>query len=74
MFKFLMGMGVGLIVGWNVLTQPQWVQNLTPANRKEVICNLPEIFGSSGMKIPFAENCGGFFTDFQFNMAMETPP
>ncbi|UAT28874.1 hypothetical protein PP753_gp35 [Dinoroseobacter phage vB_DshP-R7L] len=28
MFEFLMGMGVGLIVGWNVLPQPQWVKNL----------------------------------------------
>ena len=28
MFEFMIGMGVGLVVGWNVLPQPKWVQSL----------------------------------------------
>lgn len=28
MFEFALGVGVGLIIGWNVLPQPQWVQSL----------------------------------------------
>ncbi len=28
MFEFLLGAGIGLIVGWNFLPQPQWVKNL----------------------------------------------
>lgn len=28
MLEFAIGLGVGLVVGWNVLPQPSWVQNL----------------------------------------------
>lgn len=28
MFEFALGVGVGLVIGWNVLPQPTWVQNL----------------------------------------------
>jgi len=28
MFSLLLGMGIGLIIGWNLLPQPMWVQNL----------------------------------------------
>lgn len=28
MFEFMMGVAVGLVVGWNVLPQPRWVQSL----------------------------------------------
>lgn len=28
MFEFFLGLGVGLIVGWNVLPQPAWVKAL----------------------------------------------
>lgn len=28
MFELLLGVGIGLVIGWNVLPQPQWVQNL----------------------------------------------
>jgi hypothetical protein len=28
MFEFIIGSIVGLIVGWNVLPQPEWVKNI----------------------------------------------
>lgn len=28
MFEFLVGLAVGLVVGWHFLPQPQWVKNL----------------------------------------------
>jgi hypothetical protein len=28
MFEFILGSIVGLVVGWNVLPQPEWVKNL----------------------------------------------
>lgn len=28
MFEFFIGVAIGLAVGWNVLPQPLWVQNL----------------------------------------------
>ena len=28
MFLFTLGVGVGLIIGWNALPQPVWVKNL----------------------------------------------
>ena len=28
MFELLIGVAIGLVVGWNVLPQPMWVQNL----------------------------------------------
>ena len=28
MFGFLLGVAVGLVVGWNLLPQPTWVSNL----------------------------------------------
>jgi len=28
MFELVLGVGIGLVVGWNVFPQPQWVQNL----------------------------------------------
>ena len=28
MFEFALGVGAGLIIGWNVLPQPIWVQKL----------------------------------------------
>ena len=28
MFEFIIGMGVGLVLGWNLIPQPAWVRNL----------------------------------------------
>lgn len=28
MFELLIGVGIGLVIGWNILPQPTWVQNL----------------------------------------------
>jgi hypothetical protein len=28
MFELLIGVGIGLVIGWNVLPQPSWVQKL----------------------------------------------
>lgn len=28
MLEFIIGFAVGLVIGWNVLPQPQWVSNL----------------------------------------------
>jgi len=28
MIEFLIGLGAGLIVGWNLIPQPVWVKNL----------------------------------------------
>ena len=28
MFELLLGVAIGLVVGWNILPQPHWVQRL----------------------------------------------
>lgn len=28
MIEFVIGMGVGLVLGWNLIPQPSWVRNL----------------------------------------------
>lgn len=28
MFEFLLGVAIGLVVGWNLIPQPLWVKNL----------------------------------------------
>lgn len=28
MMEMLIGVGIGLVVGWNILPQPTWVRNL----------------------------------------------
>lgn len=33
MFEFLIGLTVGLVVGWNFFPQPQWVRDLFGLDR-----------------------------------------
>ena len=36
MIGFVIGLGVGLIVGWNLLPQPAWVKNMFDRSKDEV--------------------------------------